>query len=1187
MKRFISILFALVLVLSFSLIPAVPVAANGETVTEVSQPIQVTNDSHYERGQSIVYGGGYYWLFYGRSAGCTASYATGTPDVNDYVVYYKDATTVAGLAGASATAISDVAHNANGYLGETGAAYFGDEVWAFATIDVGTTADLYGWWTADGGSTWNEVGPIVSGLSDGQGHHDETVFDGELWVVEGSGNFTTMHSATPKTDGWNTPLDVDAALTGGLVHFFVDGTDLYLAINASDMNYIYKYDSTNLKWDKVDENSPPNKYDPTLFKVGSDYMFAQAPWDGAKQYILQWSGSTLDDTFFDTTSKMVTEGAYGTNPWVDMWPIGFTDAVGDSYLFFTSERDPAHPEQEMTGNIWYLPVDWTVTNDHYTYIQESIDAADPSNTISVAAGTYDEQVVIDKALTLQGAGDTTIIKPSQATVDSFQLFCRESGKGNVTAAIVVASGVHGGSNSVTIKDIKIDASSVSDNTSGATKLVDMLYSASDGIVDSVTFYGNGDWPDDDMYLSPLDQTVTVEVKNCTFSNFWKNAITANFEGLTANIHDNTVTGRGEVPEAVQNGIQYGWGATGTASSNIISDIADTTGDYTAVGILFYDAGGTATGNTITNCETGIQFEEYGTASYSATVQNNTIDASGLSASLAYTVGICLETFATSSLIATIDGNNLSVGGPGEGISIGDTAGGDVSNVDATISNNEISGWNHGIWLGGSTGAVTITGNTITNNVELVSGIHIISDVDVSNISAHFNNIEGNEGYGVYNIGTGTLDAENNWWGHASGPYDPDGTTEVPPCTDDPTTEKNANGTGDKVSDNVDYCPWTGAATKEAKSKTVTGSGTIGAANTVTGIGSIGINATGGDHTVTTAKYESNPGGTPTFSSSGNYYDVHLDNVTNVNSLTLNFCPATATTVIYYWNGTSWVAASNQTFAGGCIVVTVTGSTHPSLSELTGLPFGSSSAPSGGVEGGGGATYYFGITDLAITPTEVYIGEAVTITAEVKNKGDAPGSYTVKLKINGVVEEKKTVTLAAHEKKTVTFTVIKEEAGTYKVEVNGLKGEFIVSEPPPASATFEVTELSISPAKVKAGETVTIGVLVAETSGVSGSYSVTLKINDEVVATEEVTLDANASQTVTFTIADQETGSYKVEVNGLVSEFTVEVPPPEAPSPPASAPPAKSPINWPLLGGIIGGVIVVGLIIFFLVRRRAY
>jgi hypothetical protein len=375
--KFFSVWMVLVLVvgLGVGLAPAKPVVAiGGPSTIEVSQPVQLTGEAHYERGQSIVYDGVNYWLFYGRSASCTQPYATGNPDINDYVVYYKKAATVAGLTAATPTLVSGVPHNSNGYLGETGASYFGGEVWAFATIDVGgANADIYGWWTADGGTTWNEVEPIITGLSDGQAHHDEIAFNGELWVVEGSGNFTTMHSATPKTGGWSTPLSV-GALTGGLVHFFVDGTDLYLVINSDSMNYIYKYNPTAVAWDLVDSNAPPNKYDPTLFKVDSTYVFAQAPWDGTKQYILAWSGATLDANFFDTGYNMVTEGAYGSNPWVDMWPIGFTDQNGYSYLFFTSERNPSNPSSEIVGNIWYLKYDWDVTRDHYTYIQEAVNA---------------------------------------------------------------------------------------------------------------------------------------------------------------------------------------------------------------------------------------------------------------------------------------------------------------------------------------------------------------------------------------------------------------------------------------------------------------------------------------------------------------------------------------------------------------------------------------------------------------------------------------------------------------------------------------------------------------------------------------------------------------------------------------------------------------------------------------------
>ena len=130
---------------------------------------------------------------------------------------------------------------------------------------------------------------------------------------------------------------------------------------------------------------------------------------------------------------------------------------------------------------------------------------------------------------------------------------------------------------------------------------------------------------------------------------------------------------------------------------------------------------------------------------------------------------------------------------------------------------------------------------------------------------------------------------------------------------------------------------TGVPTTE--SETITDSGTINASDTVTGMGDIDIDATG-DHTITTAKYAENPGGDVTFEASGNYYDAHLDDDTNVDNLTIEFCPADEETVIYYWDGTSWRRVSSQIYVGGCIVVHITDSTFPSLSDLSGLPFAS-------------------------------------------------------------------------------------------------------------------------------------------------------------------------------------------------------------------------------------------------------
>jgi hypothetical protein len=609
-SKILSMLLTLVLVLSFNLVMAVPAAAQTATV-EVSLPVQVTSNSYYERGQSIVYDGTDYWLFYGRSATVTVPYATGNPDVHDYVVYYKKATTVAGLASATATAISGVAHNSNSYLGETGAAYFGSEVWAFATIDVGATAELYGWYTTDG-STWTEVGPIVSSLSDGQAHHDEVAFGGELWVAEGSGNFTTMHSATPDIGGWSTPLNVDGALTGGLVHFFVDSTDLYLAINAAGMNYIYKYNSGTVAWDKVDEDAPPNRYDPTLFKVDSTYVFAQAPWDGTKQYILEWSGATLDGTFFTASSNMVTEGAHGSNPWVGMWPIGFTDAGGTSYLFYTSERNPNDASSEIDGNIWYLTVDWDLTNDHHTYIQEAIDAP-ASTTINVAAGTYAEtgQIVIDKDLTIVGEDPaTTIIKPTANTGsagDSRGWFLVDPGiefhLSNVTldgTGFLVYQGIrHKGSGSIQNVDFK----EIRYNESGPT------YS---GV--AVAAFGTG----------------PVDVSSCSFEGIGRIGILYFALGGTSTFSGNTYTGKGD-GDWLDYALDISAGAVVDVDGNTISGnrgVASSDGS-TSAGILvttLYGGGTEATisGNSLTNNTTGIMVGYDGSDASLAEVHCNNI-----------------------------------------------------------------------------------------------------------------------------------------------------------------------------------------------------------------------------------------------------------------------------------------------------------------------------------------------------------------------------------------------------------------------------------------------------------------------------------------------------------------------------------------------------------------------------------
>jgi uncharacterized membrane protein len=90
---------------------------------------------------------------------------------------------------------------------------------------------------------------------------------------------------------------------------------------------------------------------------------------------------------------------------------------------------------------------------------------------------------------------------------------------------------------------------------------------------------------------------------------------------------------------------------------------------------------------------------------------------------------------------------------------------------------------------------------------------------------------------------------------------------------------------------------------------------------------------------------------------------------------------------------------------------------------------------------------FTVSGLVVSPTEVEVGEEVTISATVTNTGEGEGSYTVVLKINEVAEDDETVLLAGGASTTVEFQVTKEDAGTYSVEVDGLDSTFTVKEAP--------------------------------------------------------------------------------------------------------------------------------------------
>ena len=105
---------------------------------------------------------------------------------------------------------------------------------------------------------------------------------------------------------------------------------------------------------------------------------------------------------------------------------------------------------------------------------------------------------------------------------------------------------------------------------------------------------------------------------------------------------------------------------------------------------------------------------------------------------------------------------------------------------------------------------------------------------------------------------------------------------------------------------------------------------------------------------------------------------------------------------------------------------------------------------------------FTLSSLSISPVEVNIGDEVTISLFMVNTGGKSGSYEVTLKIDGAVATTKEVTVSAGFSKEVTFTILKDIAGTYSVDVNGLTGSFTVKEKETAVISTPSSDEETSP-----------------------------------------------------------------------------------------------------------------------------
>jgi parallel beta-helix repeat protein len=538
------------------------------------------------------------------------------------------------------------------------------------------------------------------------------------------------------------------------------------------------------------------------------------------------------------------------------------------------------------GHIIHVPGD-------YPTIQAAIDAASDGDTIIVAAGLYNENVVIDKSLTLQGAqagvdartrsGPETIINPGGGTgisvvtadgrvvvIDGLTVQNTHNGIGNpnpVMAADTTVKNVRvlnsenfgisitfttrltieycyveGATDAINagaldpfpptvatfrnneivnaefgitgyLKDSLIEGNLIRDFTTTGGTGISGQFLNTEIKTNTITSYVKGAAMGfESHYGRSLSKNVTVAGNTFTGNSFGiyvfktqttLSGITVNFNNIAGNSQYGVWNQGGETLNAIKNW----WGdASGP------SGVGPGHGNAASTKVLY---------SPWLGAEPGTEPMTWGVDPTSSI--QGAIDAAAPGDTIVVTEGeyeqdlnidksLTIQsadgaevTAIIGSISIELNAEKVFFGGNGTGFTV-DANGGDFAirlssdnRSEVTISQNILTAATAGITTRNSlvnNSTLTINDNKIYKNDY---GIYLESVAGASTVLINRNSLAGNDQYGLYAKNSAiTIDATNNWWGHASGPSG---------GVADPVTTRIANGTGVAVSENVHFDPW--------------------------------------------------------------------------------------------------------------------------------------------------------------------------------------------------------------------------------------------------------------------------------------------------------------------------------------------------------------------------------------------
>jgi len=204
----------------------------------------------------------------------------------------------------------------------------------------------------------------------------------------------------------------------------------------------------------------------------------------------------------------------------------------------------------------------------FVHIQDAVNAASPGSEIRVCKGTYVEQVVVNKPVDIDSDSGAVLMSNSmQANTSSL-----------VDSSPIAAALLVSGTTDVSISGLIVDGTN-NGILGCAPRVFGIYFQNASGEIDRDTVRGfklstslNGCQSGTDIFVQSGGGGAShVRIEHCSIHDYQKNGITANEAGTSVIVDGNVVTGLGPTTGAAENGIQIGFGATGSISSNTVTN----------------------------------------------------------------------------------------------------------------------------------------------------------------------------------------------------------------------------------------------------------------------------------------------------------------------------------------------------------------------------------------------------------------------------------------------------------------------------------------------------------------------------------------------------------------------------------------------------------------------------------------